>query len=344
MKLQARGVVNYIQCVLVLATAAASSAWARPPLTSEQASGADCVALLSQAREARRQHELKQAQRLFEQALSRSPSASDAAAGPNKTDQACHVAAGAGLAEIYNRSNASKQAIAAARTALAEGREDNDSAEAAYQLGHALLARSGFHRDPDGEAEAALHQAILWSQGHHRNAIRELALLYAETDRSDDLEALQQRYPAARVQTMRRRLAEAPTKPAAKPQAQRAAAANASSGDGPPLPRFEIWGGSSWFRAAEGFGPPIPEATATIGDVAPAGFASDAKGEVVLSAQLGKDGTLSNGRVLTSLDPQVDPLALQALARWRFSPATDAAGEVVDCTIVVILHFQDDPK
>jgi TonB family protein len=282
---------------------------------------------VEQAREARQRLALDEARKLFEEAAREEP---------------CRVVAGAGLAEIFNRKNEPKRAIAAARAALVDAPHDAVSAEASFQLGQALIGGAGSRKDRTGDGETALIDAIAWSEGGHRAAIRELALLYAENGRVDDLAKLAEEHPAARVRTRGQRLTEAAAA-ATAPKTAAEATLGADAAELAALPRFEIWDGKRWFKEAAGYLPPLPLETATIADVAPPDFTSSASGEVVVGARLGQDGSLSAARVLTSLDPQVDALALEALSRWRLEPAKDATGDAIDCVILLVLHFKSDP-
>jgi TonB family protein len=43
---------------------------------------------------------------------------------------------------------------------------------------------------------------------------------------------------------------------------------------------------------------------------------------VVLSGYVGTDGKFHDPKVVTSLDPTLDDLAVEAVGRWKFTPAT----------------------
>lgn len=66
------------------------------------------------------------------------------------------------------------------------------------------------------------------------------------------------------------------------------------------------------------------------------------EGEVVLYAIIRADGSVDSIQVLKSLDPELDRNAIEALARWRFSPAT-RDGSPVDVESVVHIPFRIPP-
>ena len=63
------------------------------------------------------------------------------------------------------------------------------------------------------------------------------------------------------------------------------------------------------------------------------------EGEVVLYAIIRSDGTVDSIQVLRSLDPQLDRNAIEALARWRFSPAS-RNGIPIDIEAVIYIPFR----
>jgi TonB family protein len=66
------------------------------------------------------------------------------------------------------------------------------------------------------------------------------------------------------------------------------------------------------------------------------------EGEVVLYAIIRADGSVDSIQVLKSLDPELDRNAIEAFARWRFSPAT-RDGTPVDLEAVVHIPFRIPP-
>lgn len=62
-------------------------------------------------------------------------------------------------------------------------------------------------------------------------------------------------------------------------------------------------------------------------------------GTVVLSAVIGSDGSLSDIKILESVDTRLDQYASQALGQWRFRPATRNGNPVV-LTMVVKVPFR----
>jgi len=63
------------------------------------------------------------------------------------------------------------------------------------------------------------------------------------------------------------------------------------------------------------------------------------EGEVVLYSLIRADGTVDSIQVLRSLDPQLDRNAMEALSRWKFSPAT-LDGVPVDLEAVIHIPFR----
>ena len=66
------------------------------------------------------------------------------------------------------------------------------------------------------------------------------------------------------------------------------------------------------------------------------------EGEVVLYAIIRSDGSVDSIQVLKSLDPELDRNAIEAFARWRFSPAT-RDGSPIDLEAVVHIPFRIPP-
>jgi TonB family protein len=62
------------------------------------------------------------------------------------------------------------------------------------------------------------------------------------------------------------------------------------------------------------------------------------QGKVTLYAVIRSDGSVSDVRVLRSVDDRLDQYACEALARWRFHPATKN-GNAVDLEAVVTIPF-----
>lgn len=63
------------------------------------------------------------------------------------------------------------------------------------------------------------------------------------------------------------------------------------------------------------------------------------EGTVTLGAEILRDGTVSNIRVLSSLDPRLDSSAAAALADWQFVPARKN-GAAIDLEVVVQIPFR----
>ena len=62
------------------------------------------------------------------------------------------------------------------------------------------------------------------------------------------------------------------------------------------------------------------------------------KGEVILYAIIRKDGSIDSIQLVHSLDPQLDRNAIEALAQWKFRPAS-RAGVPVDIEAVIYVPF-----
>ena len=63
------------------------------------------------------------------------------------------------------------------------------------------------------------------------------------------------------------------------------------------------------------------------------------EGEVILYAIIRKDGSVDSIQVVHSLDPQLDVNSMQALASWKFRPAT-REGVPVELETVVHIPFR----
>ena len=83
-----------------------------------------------------------------------------------------------------------------------------------------------------------------------------------------------------------------------------------------------------------------PEATQKVDPAYPLELMRrNVQGTVMLYAVIRNDGSVSNVRVLRSVDDQLDQYARAALARWHFRPATKN-GAAVDLEAVVIIPFK----
>ncbi len=83
-----------------------------------------------------------------------------------------------------------------------------------------------------------------------------------------------------------------------------------------------------------------PEATQKVDPAYPLELMRrNVQGTVTLYAVIRNDGSVSNVRVLRSVDDQLDQYARAALARWRFRPATKN-GAAVDLEAVVTIPFK----
>jgi TonB family protein len=70
----------------------------------------------------------------------------------------------------------------------------------------------------------------------------------------------------------------------------------------------------------------------------PAAINAHIDGEIVLYAIIRKDGSVDSIQVVRSLDPQLDMNSMQALAQWKFQPAT-REGDPVELEAVVHIPF-----
>jgi TonB family protein len=83
-----------------------------------------------------------------------------------------------------------------------------------------------------------------------------------------------------------------------------------------------------------------PEATQKVDPAYPLELMRrNVQGTVTLYAVIRNDGSVSNVRVLRGVDDQLDQYARNALARWRFRPATKN-GAAVDLEAVVMIPFK----
>ena len=61
-------------------------------------------------------------------------------------------------------------------------------------------------------------------------------------------------------------------------------------------------------------------------------------GVVILEAMLSKRGCITTGRVLRSVDPELDLEALRTVMQWEYAPAR-LKGEPVDLLMTVTVNF-----
>ncbi len=66
------------------------------------------------------------------------------------------------------------------------------------------------------------------------------------------------------------------------------------------------------------------------------------EGQVILYAIIGKDGVVRNIQLVHSVEPELDKDAMEALAHWKFRPAT-REGEPVELEAVVYIPFRYHP-
>jgi TonB family protein len=66
------------------------------------------------------------------------------------------------------------------------------------------------------------------------------------------------------------------------------------------------------------------------------------QGEVILYAIIRRDGTVDSIQVVKGVDPQLDQNAMEALAKWKFRPAT-RNGEPVELETIVRIPFRIAP-
>ena len=71
-----------------------------------------------------------------------------------------------------------------------------------------------------------------------------------------------------------------------------------------------------------------PLATERAAPDAPTGTSASLSGRVVLAVRVTETGDVDSVRVATALDPDLDALAIAAVRRWRYTPATDAGRPV----------------
>ena len=63
------------------------------------------------------------------------------------------------------------------------------------------------------------------------------------------------------------------------------------------------------------------------------------EGSITLAAQILRDGSVANIRVVSSLDPRLDLSAIQAFTRWQFEPAK-RNGAPIDLDVLVQIPFR----
>ncbi|MBI4463993.1 MAG: energy transducer TonB [Acidobacteria bacterium] len=71
----------------------------------------------------------------------------------------------------------------------------------------------------------------------------------------------------------------------------------------------------------------------------PSAIRERVEGIVILAAQILRDGSVANIRVVNSLDPRLDLSAIQAFTRWQFEPAK-RNGTAVDLDVLVQIPFR----
>lgn len=75
----------------------------------------------------------------------------------------------------------------------------------------------------------------------------------------------------------------------------------------------------------------------------PALISARVEGDVVLYAVIRKDGTVDSIQVLKGLEAQLDQNAMDALAKWKFRPASKN-GEPVELEAVVVVPYRIAPR
>ena len=65
-------------------------------------------------------------------------------------------------------------------------------------------------------------------------------------------------------------------------------------------------------------------------------------GSVKLFGYVGTDGKFHDPKVVRSLDPTLDALAVEAVGRWKFKPAT-RDGVPVNCSLTIEMNFKLAP-
>jgi TonB family protein len=75
----------------------------------------------------------------------------------------------------------------------------------------------------------------------------------------------------------------------------------------------------------------------------PTAMAERIEGEVVLYGVIAADGSVGQIQVVRGVDDQLDENAKNALAQWKFRPATKA-GEPIDVEVIAHIPFHIPPK
>ena len=68
------------------------------------------------------------------------------------------------------------------------------------------------------------------------------------------------------------------------------------------------------------------------------------EGQVILDAEIGKDGREGEVRLIQGLPDGLDQAAIDALRQWRFEPARDAGGRPVAVRYTITINFVADKK
>lgn len=81
-----------------------------------------------------------------------------------------------------------------------------------------------------------------------------------------------------------------------------------------------------------------------VDEIAPVALSAEQQracgGQIVgVSVVVGADGTLKSKRVISSVSPACDALALEVLARYRFRPARDDRGAPVEGRFAFSVQF-----
>ncbi|MEM7350551.1 MAG: energy transducer TonB [Acidobacteriota bacterium] len=273
----------------------------------------------------------------------------------------CVLEARLGKAVTYNGLNDHKEALLEAQWVLGATEDPELLAEAQYQIGLGLHKRGARMTPKKAEAEAAFLRAAELSDGEHRGAVRALARIYRETQRDDDLVALQEQYDNVKVRSRaeQRKLMQQPRPP--KPKTADAADEGAAAGPNPTYEELLADAVAGETRLCKG--KQLPDAEQEIlhfggpDGAEQRGYAKPqhlntpvfrytdkarkerVRGPVILELLVGPEGDVLQVKVLRTLHPDLDASAIQGSCEYRFTPAETPDGEPIPATVLRTVNF-----
>ncbi len=302
---RARGPVRHLQIFAVIVSClwvvASSASGQNPPGASHP-----CKMSVAQGFIEFRRAQFQQAMSRFEEAL-------------GGTEQ-CVVEARLGKAVTYNGLNDHKKAVAEAQWVLQATDDPELLSEAHYQIGRGLHKRGTRMTQQKAAAETAFQQAVEISNGDHRGAIRGLSRIYLETQRDDELAALQKRFPDLHLSN---RASKARLRPeSSKKTVSLDCEVETDAEWNQAVPRFwdETGAESKGYVAPVRTLDPQPKLTKKARRLKIAG-------NVTYQALVDTVGVVVKAKILESPNPTVDLSVLEAVCRQAYVPARDPEGE-----------------